>query len=214
MSAILFHPNVLTHSGQDKMDAISQMALSNTFSWMTMLEFWVKFHWSLFLRDQLIVFLHWFRKWLGADQATSHYLNQWWLDYRRIYASLGLNELRGEANSSLIASLGTVHTGICNALFKGSSVAMDTKNTSNFQKLLLEEWLINIRHLNFSVNKFQLTYLALNLNIRFMELSHGTHPTNDIWIKFEIQWNFMMFLFISYSVDRVVMCAKFLCYWF
>ena len=29
-----------------------------------------------------------------CDQATSHYLNQWWLDYRRIYASLGLNELR------------------------------------------------------------------------------------------------------------------------
>ena len=28
-----------------------------------------------------------------ADQATNHYLNQWWLDYRRIYASLGLNEL-------------------------------------------------------------------------------------------------------------------------
>ena len=26
-------------------------------------------------------------------QATNHYLNQWWLDYRRIYASLGLNEL-------------------------------------------------------------------------------------------------------------------------
>ena len=35
----------------------------------------------------------WFRWWLGADQATSHYLDQWWLDYRRIYASLGLNEL-------------------------------------------------------------------------------------------------------------------------
>ena len=27
-------------------------------------------------------------------QATSHYLNQWWLVYRHIYASLGLNELR------------------------------------------------------------------------------------------------------------------------
>ena len=27
-------------------------------------------------------------------QATSHYLNQWWLDYRRIYASCGLNELK------------------------------------------------------------------------------------------------------------------------
>ena len=26
-------------------------------------------------------------------QATSHFLNQWWLVYRRIYGSLGLNEL-------------------------------------------------------------------------------------------------------------------------
>ena len=26
-------------------------------------------------------------------QATSHYLNQWWLNYRRIYASLGLIEI-------------------------------------------------------------------------------------------------------------------------
>ena len=42
---------------------------------------------------QLTVFQHWFRQWLGADQATSHYLNQSWLVYWRIYASLGLNEL-------------------------------------------------------------------------------------------------------------------------
>ena len=31
---------------------------------------------------------------LGADQVRSHCLNQWWLDYWRIYASFGLNELR------------------------------------------------------------------------------------------------------------------------
>ena len=30
-------------------------------------------------------------------QATRHYLVQWWLDYRRIYASLGLNKLRCSA---------------------------------------------------------------------------------------------------------------------
>ena len=30
---------------------------------------------------------------LGVDQVTSHYLNQWWLDYQCIYASLSLNEL-------------------------------------------------------------------------------------------------------------------------
>ena len=32
---------------------------------------------------------------LGSVQVTSHYLNQSWLIYQRIYASVGLNELRG-----------------------------------------------------------------------------------------------------------------------
>ena len=27
---------------------------------------------------KLIIFQYWFRLWLGADQATSHYLSQWW----------------------------------------------------------------------------------------------------------------------------------------
>ena len=35
----------------------------------------------------------WVQIMVCADQATSHYLNQWWLAYRRIYASLSLNEL-------------------------------------------------------------------------------------------------------------------------
>ena len=85
---------LLTHWGRDKMTAIFQTTFSNGFSWMKMYEFRLTFHWSLFPGVQLTIFQHWFRKWLGADQATSHYLNQWWLDYRRIYASLGLNELR------------------------------------------------------------------------------------------------------------------------
>ena len=84
---------VLTHWGRDKMDAISQTTFSSAFCWTKMFEFRIKFHWSLFLRVQLTIFQHWFRWWLGADQATSHYLNQWWLDYWHIYASLGLNEL-------------------------------------------------------------------------------------------------------------------------
>ena len=35
-----------------------------------------------------------FRWWLGAGQATSHYLNQYWLVYWRIYSSLGLSEFK------------------------------------------------------------------------------------------------------------------------
>ena len=38
----------------------------------------IKFPWNLFLRVQLTIFQHWFRWWLGGDQSTSHYLNQWW----------------------------------------------------------------------------------------------------------------------------------------
>ena len=84
---------VLTHWGRDKMAAIFQTTFPNAFSWMKMFKFRLRFHWSLFPRVQLTVFQHWFRKWLGAGQATSHYLDQWWLIYWRMYASLGLIEL-------------------------------------------------------------------------------------------------------------------------
>ena len=84
---------LLTHWGRDKMAAISQMAFSNAFSWKKKYKFRLRFHWSLFLRVQLTIFQHWFRLWLGAYQATSFYLSQWWLDYQRIYASPGLNDL-------------------------------------------------------------------------------------------------------------------------
>ena len=67
-----FHTQ-LTHWGRDKMAAIFQKTFSNAFSWMKMYEFWLWFHWSLFLRVHLIIFQHWF-----ACTAPSHYLKQWW----------------------------------------------------------------------------------------------------------------------------------------
>ena len=51
----------LTHWGRDKMAAVSQTMFSNAFSWMKIYEFWLIFHWSLFLRVQLTIFQHWFR---------------------------------------------------------------------------------------------------------------------------------------------------------
>ena len=39
----------LTHWGRDTMAAFSQATLSNTFSWMKMLEFRLRFNWSLIL---------------------------------------------------------------------------------------------------------------------------------------------------------------------
>ena len=73
--------SVLKDWGRDKMAAIFQTTYSNAFSWMEIFKL------------QLTIFQHWFIYWLGADQATSHYPNQWKSAYSCIYASLCLNEL-------------------------------------------------------------------------------------------------------------------------
>ena len=81
-----------THWGRDKIVATFQTIFSNAFE-MRMYKFLLRFHWSLFPRVQLTIFQYWFRLWLGADQAISNYLNQWWLVYWHICASLEFNEL-------------------------------------------------------------------------------------------------------------------------
>ena len=96
-----YHP-ISTHWGRDKMAAISQTMFSNAFSWMKMYEYCLRFLWNVFLRIDLTIFQQWFRQWLGAEQVTSHCLNQWCLDYRRIYVSLGLNELTRQFLAGLL----------------------------------------------------------------------------------------------------------------
>ena len=66
----------LTYWGRDKMAAVFQ-TFSNAFSWMKIVLLF-KIHWDLFLMVQLTICQHWFRNWLGAEQATIHYLSQWW----------------------------------------------------------------------------------------------------------------------------------------
>ena len=84
----------LIHWGRNQMADIFRTTFSNAFPWMKIFEFWFKFHSCVFLGVQFMIFQHWLRQWLGTYQATSHYLIQWWLVYWRVYASLGLNELR------------------------------------------------------------------------------------------------------------------------
>ena len=43
-----------------------------------LLHFLFKFYRKLFPSAQLTIIQHWFRQWFGAEQGTSHYLNQWW----------------------------------------------------------------------------------------------------------------------------------------
>ena len=44
----------------DKMATISQTAFANTFSWMKLHEFRLRFHWTLLLRFDCTIFQHWF----------------------------------------------------------------------------------------------------------------------------------------------------------
>ena len=44
---------------------------------MKKIEFRFKLHWNMFPGIQLTISQHGFRRWLGAEQATSHYLDQW-----------------------------------------------------------------------------------------------------------------------------------------
>ena len=87
------HCHTKHNKAEAKLPPLSQMTFSNAFSWMNMYEFCIKLHWDLFLKFELIIFQHWFKEWLGTDQATNHYLNQWWLVCWCIYVSLDLNEL-------------------------------------------------------------------------------------------------------------------------
>ena len=64
------------------MAAIVQTTFSIAFYLMKMYEFRLKFHWII--NDIL----------MARREATSRCLNQWWLVWWRIYASIGLNELR------------------------------------------------------------------------------------------------------------------------
>ena len=75
----------------DKMSAISQTTFSNVFSWMKRFVFWFEFHWKSFLGVQLSKSQHWLRWWLGAEQATSHFLNKCWPSSRKYSALRGMN---------------------------------------------------------------------------------------------------------------------------
>ena len=84
----------LTHWGRDKMTAIFQTTSSNVLSWMKMYEFRLRFHFCSWGSNQQYSSI-------GSGNGLAPVRRQaiaWTnngLVYWRIYASLGLNELKG-----------------------------------------------------------------------------------------------------------------------
>ena len=59
------------------MALILQTTFTNAFLCLKIDVLWLKVHWYLFPRVQSTISQHYFRLQLGAEHATSHYLNQW-----------------------------------------------------------------------------------------------------------------------------------------
>ena len=59
------------------------------FSWMKNFAFWLEFHLILSQKARLMISQHWFRGWLGTEQATSHYLHQCCIVQWCIYGTRG-----------------------------------------------------------------------------------------------------------------------------
>ena len=70
--------SILMRWCQDRMAAILQMVLSKPFVARKLLFLIPVSHSSVFSRVQSKIIQHWYRYWLGAEKAKSHYLNKWW----------------------------------------------------------------------------------------------------------------------------------------
>ena len=67
------------------MVTILQTPFSDWFSSMKFFVFWFKVHWKLFPVVQLTIRQYGFRQWLNAEQAASHFMNQWCFLLMHIY---------------------------------------------------------------------------------------------------------------------------------
>ena len=84
----------LTHWSRDKIDAILQTTFLNETSCMKMFEFRLKFHWSLFLNVQSTIFQHCSDNGLAPNRRQAIIGNNDDSVQRRIFVSLGHNELK------------------------------------------------------------------------------------------------------------------------
>ena len=94
----LCHGHAQLYYGKIKRSLGLTMNKKPKLSIFTLRPRWIGHHFAVFLNENvwipieislkfvpkgliIIKSKHWFRKWLGAHQATSHYLNQWWYSF-------------------------------------------------------------------------------------------------------------------------------------
>ena len=107
---------------------------------------------------QLTLFQYWFRQWLGADQATSHCLNQWKLIYWHIYAPLGLNELAWDIYRVIISQ--SALSGVM-IHHEGGEVKLHSCITHGVQGRSGQDFLLTIRGTNHTQHNSELIHTGM-----------------------------------------------------
>ena len=99
---VIFRSQYVTHCEWDEMAAILQTTISNEIHWNFLFNFKQNVIYIYSIGSgRLAINYYWFRKWIGAKQATNHYLNQWWSRLRThvcITRLRWLNTLRPRQN--------------------------------------------------------------------------------------------------------------------
>ena len=132
--------------------------------------------------------------WLGTTQATSHYLNQLWLDHRRIYTSLGLSELKGEYSAwsesrftcyshcyvtwCPLSHWGWVHICVGNLTIIGSDNGLSPGQRQAIIWINAGILLFGLLGTNFSeilivIHKFSLTKMHLKMSVKWLPFCLG-----------------------------------------
>ena len=90
----------------------SQYLAANLFCWMKIFLIWLKFHWNMFTMVQITTSQRWFRKWLNVEQATSHYLYQWWSGHRFNIKMTSYQYRKSHCGDKTILRPSYLHSGI------------------------------------------------------------------------------------------------------
>ena len=121
---------------------------------MKMIEFRFELHWNLFPGVQLTKCQHWFRQWLDAEQATSHYLNQCWpSSLTHIYAAQvgrSINTQWPEQNVRYFAA------GIVKCIFLNGNVWISHGMCSSWQINKGREDGFALNHVLYSSNVYEI----------------------------------------------------------
>ena len=141
------------------------------------------------------LFHHWFR-WC--------YHNQWWLVYRRIYASPSLNELKWKPNSPVVNELTKFGTTL------SSTQCCEITLDDNAKSTIGNHYIIYSRYIAVQYNTILHTPQLWRYNFGHTSGTHESHQylalTGELWVSFVIIWRKVTARYLKRTVKHKIAC--------